>query len=578
MKKILIVFTLCGLLLSTGCEDFLDTTNYTAKDTSNYPANEAEMNDLVTGVYAAAMLMEKQSETNCLWMINEIMSDDRFGGGGVNDVDWRFVEEFAIVKRDFLAGAWEKAYQTIYRANVVLAQLDMIEWSSEDARNYVEGQARFFRADAFFYLARLFGTAPMPVSPEPKDLPRASADELFAQIALDFSIAAEKMPATKWQDINKKEDRTRATRWAAGAFMARAFLFYTGYYGKDAIDLTPAGGEGSIDKATVVKYLEDCIQNSGHDLLPDFRNLWPYGNSVTNASGNGEFVYEYAVENSLEWIGEEGDNYETVFAFSSAPTYSSWSVTNGSSYGNPIVLYCSPRTPAEGATDKDYYPFGFGWGFGPVNPDLWNKWPSEDPRKEASILSSFNSKEISTYVWSADSQMNESGYWNKKYTRILAPNAGGTLVNYGIMLWGEFVPNDMQLGNVQDLVTMRFADVLLMHSELTGTADGMNRVRARVGLPEIPYSVEALRAERRYELAFEGVRYYDLLRYGMDYAANALAAQNGIAVQNQGVAATMNLDPGGAKLKATGGFMPIPGAQIDLSSVLEQTPGWETLK
>jgi hypothetical protein len=538
--------------------------------------NETEMTDLLTGVYGASMQMEKQSETNCLWMINEIMSDDCFGGGGVNDVNWRLVEEYNITDVNFLLSAWTWAYRAIYRANVVIAQLDMIEWSSPEARNYVEGQALFFRANAFFYLARLFGTAPMPVNPEPANIPRSSADDMFAQIGLDYSKAIELMPSTKIAAGVNTDNRVRATKWAAEAFMARAWLFYTGYYGKDAIDLTPAGGEGSIDKATVVGYLEDCIKNSGHDLLKDYRSLWPYGNEATNAGTDG-WSYKYAVDNKVEWIGEEGDNIETVFAYSSAPTYSNWDDDPYSgvatAYGNPIALYCAPRKPA-GSSENDYYPFGFGWGFGPVNPTLWSQWPDNDPRKEASILNANNTDEIKAYVWGGDSQMNESGYWTKKYTRILAPK-DGSLVNYGNVLWGASVSTDQQLGNVQDLITMRFADVLLMHSELTGTGDGMNRVRKRVGLSEVPYSVEALRAERRYELAFEGVRYYDLLRYGLDYAATALGAQNGVAVQNQAVAATMNLDPDGAKLKLTGGFMPIPRQEIDLSAgVLEQTSGW----
>ena len=65
----------------------------------------------------------------------------------------------------------------------------------------------------------------------------------------------------------------------------------------------------------------------------------------------------------------------------------------------------------------------------------------------------------------------------------------------------------------EDLYIIRFADVLLMHSELTGNADNMNRVRARAGLPAIGYSLEALQQERRHELAFEGQRFQDIRRW-----------------------------------------------------------------
>ena len=61
---------------------------------------------------------------------------------------------------------------------------------------------------------------------------------------------------------------------------------------------------------------------------------------------------------------------------------------------------------------------------------------------------------------------------------IIAKTADGGLVPYSNLMYNT--QNNFQLGQTQDLVMMRYADVLLMHSELTGTSDGMNRVRARV--------------------------------------------------------------------------------------------------
>lgn len=88
--------------------------------------------------------------------------------------------------------------------------------------------------------------------------------------------------------------------------------------------------------------------------------------------------------------------------------------------------------------------------------------------------------------------------------------------------------NNFQLGQTQDLVMMRYADVLLMHSELTGTSDGMNRVRARVGLTPKEYSLDNLKKERRHELAFEGLRWFDLMRWGD--VVSALTKQVGVNI------------------------------------------------
>lgn len=127
----------------------------------------------------------------------------------------------------------------------------------------------------------------------------------------------------------------------------------------------------------------------------------------------------------------------------------------------------------------------------------------------------------------------------------------------------------------EDLYVIRFADVLLMQSELTGTADGMNKVRARAGLPAISYSLEALQNERRHELAFEGQRYQDLRRWHI--AETALSEQNNTPMQNLGVDVVMRDGHYKERYAATQGFWSIPQTQIQLSNgVLTQNEGWNT--
>lgn len=115
-----------------------------------------------------------------------------------------------------------------------------------------------------------------------------------------------------------------------------------------------------------------------------------------------------------------------------------------------------------------------------------------------------------------------------------------------------------------------------MHSELTQTTDGINKVRQRAGLPVISsYSLDALKRERRFELAFEGLRWFDLMRWGD--APDALEKQVGQPIRNAGVLLAMSSFSTGfkARYEATGGFWPIPDSQIDLSEgVLKQNKGW----
>jgi len=136
-----------------------------------------------------------------------------------------------------------------------------------------------------------------------------------------------------------------------------------------------------------------------------------------------------------------------------------------------------------------------------------------------------------------------------------------------------------QLRQVQDLIVIRFADVLLMQSELKEDVAGINRVRERAKLPAIAsYSLDALKRERRFELAFEGRRWADIRRWGD--AAELLGKQAGVNIYNRGLPDIMkNFGSGYATRysETGGGFFPLPQTEIDLSDgVLVQTPGWGT--
>ena len=134
---------------------------------------------------------------------------------------------------------------------------------------------------------------------------------------------------------------------------------------------------------------------------------------------------------------------------------------------------------------------------------------------------------------------------------------------------------------MQALVWIRFADVLLMHSELTdgkviyNGKSGMNAIRSRAGLSDKDYSLALLKKERRYELCFEAIRWNDLRRWGD--VAEIVKNQVGNHISNeqaQGTYAFTN-DFMQRYSDTGGGFFKIPESQITLSEgVLEQNPGW----
>jgi hypothetical protein len=240
-------------------------------------------------------------------------------------------------------------------------------------------------------------------------------------------------------------------------------------------------------------------------------------------------------------------------------SFGDWGWNNGNIYTNRLALFTGIR-------GNSLKPFGEGWGWCTINPALPGNWDETDPRKWGSVLPMGDvAQGTGGYQPSKGDQ--ETGYFNKKYIAIQnVPAGGGDVTGMFIQMYSWGNP-DMQLMHAQDFIFMRFADVLLMHSEITGTATGMNRVRARAGLAPVGYTLDALKQERLHELAFEALHWFDLVRWGdVDTAYNQT-----IQVNNSGVLGNYkaNYRP------ETKGLVAIPETQIRLSNgVYQQNPGW----
>jgi len=553
MKKTIIILLAAGLLSS--CEKFLDTESYNKKNTGNFPATVADASSMLTGIYSSLNAAISNVQHSHFYMA-ELASDDRFGGGGENDRDMQGLDHLMNTQPDRFLTFWTARYQGIFRANSALETLDQVTgWTNDAQKNQILGEVHFLRALYYFELSQLFGEVPLVISTDVSNLPKAPADETYALIAEDLQKAISLMPADPYTSVASGH----ATKWAAQALLARVFLFYTGYYGKNEL---PLASGGTIGKAQVQQALEECITSSGHDLVGDFRNLWPYSNEFTKKD------YPYAKDNNLSYAGD--GNKETVFAVKFG-TLVDWGDQYMLGYSNQLNLHFSLRSNNGQAGT---FPFGQGWGAGPVNSSLWNEWRQAEPtdvRRTGSIINV--ATDVQSYVFGADNQMEETGFWQKKYIAITAYDNGTLIPSYAIL--ADAAPAEYQLAHTQDLVLIRFADVLLMHAEISENSTNLNRVRARAELPPIAYSLAALKRERRWELAFEGLRYFDLMRW--KEASTALGRQEAVSIRNKGIETQMRGFGGGysARFEATGGFWPIPTSQIALSDgVLTQNKGW----
>ncbi|HLV62504.1 RagB/SusD family nutrient uptake outer membrane protein [Galbibacter sp.] len=570
MKKILYTISIITTALLVSCsQEFTDTDNLYEKSFENYYSRPQDIDEALGGIYSALYMPDIYSDEA---VTANLLSDFVLGGGGPDDRGAKNVDGFQDPEEDTYKDLWVITYNGIYRCNAVIENLEGADFSEYfltdvEAKQYVDqamAEAYFMRGFFYFRAAKFFGGMPIiPSTQADRNVPRSSYSDTYAQIASDFKTAIELFPSKPFSSI-PTERYGHANKWVAQAYMARAYLYYTGYMTNmegQATSELPLPEGGAISKGQVVAYLEDCINNSGYGLVDDFRNLWPY--SYVNKSA-GKVVLPWAEAEGLEWAGQDGlsptfgtGNNEFMFV----QRYSTTDWDPGQQYNNRMRLFFGIR-------DNSMIPFGQGWGWGTVSPVLWNQWDDADPRKEGSILELGN-PEQGTASWQSGFGDHETGLMNKKYTTIQHEDPDGVDGVKGMFyfLYDMTHGDPMQLWSAQDFVFMRYADVLLMHSEITETADGLNEVRSRAGLGNIGYSLAALKEERKYEFAFEALRWFDLVRWGD--VDDAFGGQ--IDVQNSGIDATYSVQ----YRPETKGLVPIPESEIRLSGgVYEQNPGW----
>lgn len=533
MKKTIYLMIGVALLMLTSCSDsFLDDLPMTQKVDENFYQTPNDMFEAMVGCYK---ILAKEENEN-LFQIAEAASDNVYGGGGVGDGPGSPFDEFKMyTTNDFCSAPWTNKYTGIYRCNMFLQKEAAKDWGADSTTvKHYTAEVHFLRAYYYFYLMRIYGSIPLITEPVNENKEQAPAADVYKLIAEDLKFAIDNLPATKVADM-AAADYGRITKWAAESMMARVFLFYTGYY--KAADLC-----GVVNKAQALAYLEDVISNSGHGLLPDFRSLWAYGL-------NTSYLAKLTGDSKIKYIGEGKQNIESVFVVKYSGS-GGWNKFEGAHW----IKYLGWRS-------GNWDPIAQGWGIAStVNPKLWSDFDSNDTRKTGSILSVKD--EGSAYV--TGDQRDETYYWAKKYIPV-SENGEDRLNKLGV---------NTQYGQPYDFMVIRYSDVLLMAAEL-GSPNGQkyfDMVRDRAykdANHRLPLTQENLREERRFEFAFECVRYYDLLRYGLDYAKSKIDETK--VVWNKGVKESIPI----VFPIESGGFFQIPYTQIRLSNqVLKQNPYW----
>ncbi len=576
MKKIAYLFSaalLAGSLVS--CD--LDSMSMTEKDTSNFPVNADDAAQALAGIYQNLNAVNANPQET--WHYYALLaSDDQYGGGGTNDKLMQAMDLILNYNTNMTRDFWQQRYQGINRANTLIDALATVDFDATQ-KAQTKGEALFMRAFFYYELASMYGRVPLMVTAAaPEDNTPPAASVIWGQILQDLRDACDIMPAQRNSDGH-------VDKYCAEALLGRCWLFYTGFYcnGEEVKDLVntnyspltsvqlPDGT--TLTKEQVIGYIDDCVNNSGYKLVDDFRNLWAYTNRCTVED------YSYTSGQGLKWVEDDnGVNPESMFAVK-FNKMASWQTTIG--YANGYSLHFGVRG---GQAYGNTFPFGQGWGAGPVATNLVTDWKNAEPRDMRFDATILNVNDLPAYTkggW--EDFVQETDYYGKKLSPITSKKKDGS-GDYYCTFENEMYPGgwevsgeeNFQLGNIHDMVLIRFAEVLLMQSELKESVDGINKVRARAGLASIPsYSLEALQKERRWELAFEGLRFNDIRRWHI--AANALEKQTNQDCYYCGRASSNFAHNGGyaARYNATAGFQKYPEAEVVLSEgSLTQNAGW----
>lgn len=523
-------------LLSSCADSFLDSESKTTVTDGNFYKTIADAEMALIGCYDGFQRTSSNGNV-AFYVTSEVLSDNCFGGlGHTNDRTYQVLDRFDFTQspseNNLFNGTWTDYYAAIFRCNTLLQKLDGISWGDNPAiRKRIEGETRFLRAILYFDLVRLFERVPLLTEPTTANIPQSEPAETYKLIAGDLKFAAENIPSDAYPKAKASENDGRVTTYAAKSMLARVYLFYTGYYKSDDL---------GVSKSEVLAGLEDVINSNEYDLVSTYKSLWPAASYIPNAK-----------DNTLNRSGYAGmGNIETVFA----QKFNNTSDYNGNIDGNRWLVMMGMR-------NTNWSPYGKGWGAGSVNPKLVNAYSDTDQRKIASVIDIVG--EGIAKVFDLKDTREYTGYSNKKYTPIALPD--GTSDTGGA--------NDFQISQDQDFIVIRYADVLLMAAEL-GSPNAQSyydKVRKRAGLTTKSVSQANIMEERRLEFAFEGIRYWDLLRQGLDVAASTIAQTQKVksgGVDDEVVITAENI-------KKTRGFMQIPNTQITLSNgVLIQNSGW----
>ena len=551
MKKIIIGLCLMGATL-TSCNEFLDMTP------TNSISDKSIWTDVTTAEYSVNYLYSYIYDVmanQCVAGETESLTDQlKYGSYNYNALCF-ILSEIAYGGNNLTAnyvdiylGYWGKWYEAIRRTNQELSSLLKYGTLSETDAIRLQAEMRFIRAYLYFDLVKRYKEViiyneDLTAITENKAL--STEEEGWNFIQQDLEYAAVNLPEAK--DANGRVNRGQA--WA---FMSRAMLY--------------AGRWAEAKRAA------EEVEKLGYTLEENYADS--YMKSV--AEGNKEAILQYCFDRKLD-ITHSFDFYYTP----------------GGDYALNGQIGGGYGTPSQEMVES--YEYAEKGGF----PD-WTAWHAEgvtdtppyeelEPRFQASILyngADWKGRKIETFVGGAD------GFcvWNKE-----PEPQGRTTTGYYLRKRVDEKHDVInENGSVQPVTIIRYGEVLLNKAEAcyhlndaVGANAAIKAIRSRVGLPYVDKAGDnlwnAIRQERKIELAYEGQWYWDLRRWKMaqqQYPIGLSGYQlHGLRIEKQPnggfVYNYVSVDDRERNFPERMYRFPLPSSELSSNAAVTQYPEWK---
>lgn len=551
MKQILPILTLIGLLSFTSCEDFLTEEVRGQQNLDTYFQSEEDCKSFVTGCYQA-ITFGGWWNINTVWLLSEMCSDDGWMGNTTqSQSDYISLAHYQGTGQSngAISNFWQYRYKGILRCNVAIERIAQANLADENLKNRLVAEARFLRGYFYFELVRNFGDLPLITGflmpEEVSGITRTSAAEVYKFIEDDFKAAAEVLPQ---RSEYAGTELGRATRGAALGLLGKVYLYQDKW--QEAHDV-----------------LKTVIDEKEYKLMDNFGDVWD-----VDHNNNEESLFE------VQYI------YDGTYSLGGALT----------------VITGARNGPGD----------GWSWGQPTANLEQAYKDAGDTERLRWTIIKTgcteiagennfdefiSNSKDMANY----NTYIKKYGWDENCYIIDPSQHKSARIVRkYFVPI--EKRPEVYNIDKIPlDHRILRYADVLLMYAEacneLSDDATArtyLNQVRKRVKLADVTSSGSALRnairLERRLELAWEQNRLYDIRRWTDDNGKKVitnLMGTNGTFVKWNTDAATRDLyeweNQGEASDKGIGFdesrdlVFPIPLYEITMSNgSITQNPHW----